>query len=110
IVPLAEIKTAGVIIAVSTASDEDSPSILESIVDGISSRKAGAKDVETRLHALWYSSHVNRRRTMAPKTVGSKQRKPAQTGRRPKVKPWRAPAGKGCLAMVRTVASRFRGV
>ena len=47
---------------------------------------------------------------MAPKTVGSKRRKTAQTGRPPKVKPRRAPAGKGGVAMGRTVGLRFGGV
>lgn len=47
---------------------------------------------------------------MAPKSVGSKRRKAANNGRGPKAKPRRAPAGKGGVAMGRTVGLEFGGV
>jgi len=47
---------------------------------------------------------------MAPKTGGSKRRKAAHTGRAPKAKPVRAPAGKGGVAMGRKVGLPFGGV
>ena len=46
---------------------------------------------------------------MAPKTGRSKMRKGARTSPAPKAKPVRAPAGKGGVAMGRTVGLPFGG-
>jgi hypothetical protein len=64
---------------------------------------------------LWYSSPAASQKdsqegNMAPKTGRSKQRKRARTSAAPKAKPARAPAGKGGVAMGRTVGLPFGGV
>ena len=100
--PLAEIKTAGVIIAVRTASDADKPSM---IFEMIVVNRSGARNVT--------NSRCDMLRRHEECQMATKKKSPAKSARkRPEASPeteHHAPPGRGGAAMGRTVGLPFGG-
>ena len=100
--PLAEIKTAGVIIAVSTASDADKPSMF---VETIVVKRSGSRNVaNSRCDMLRQPEEIQ---------MATKKKRPKKSPRdRPEASPEKedgAPSGRGGVAMGRTVGLPFGG-
>lgn len=100
--PLAEIKTAGVIIAVSTASDADKPS---TVFEMIVVNRSGSRNVA--------NSRCDMLRRQEEIQMATKKKRPQTSPRsRPEASPEtedRAPSGRGGVAMGRTVGLPFGG-